>query len=392
MNYDFHNPDSLTPEQVGEGYRLLLKSEFGRQEELHQEIETWLQLRKDWYKSKIGYLGNSEFRTYRVPLSTWPLPEEDHHRELKEAHAAGKTLQWKFKGEETWMTKTANFADYPDNCDYRIKPEEPWTEWHGGECPLKDDEVEEWEYKISCGAGEKFRRKPSTMRWRHIGSGGDIIAYRVLKWKEKPQITGQTGPADMPNKCGPSAADFEPAPLDNDRWESLLHKNSTLEKRVKELEVELTSVRPYADAYQRVAGRLGVKANLIKVIDEKDDQIVAAFKGIHELQSKITAAQERLAQLEWRPVSVMPTKEDADPFGNVQVCGITDNNLQSHGLHNIHYPFKDRDTHWRPAALPTILDPSREEFERFFQERGDGYMPKTQDALFDLWKAARRTK
>lgn len=123
MKHEFHNPDNLTPEQVGEGYRLLLKSEFGRQEEQHQEIETWLEHRKDWHKSKIGYLGTSKFCTYRVPLSTWPLPEEDPHRELKEAHAAGKTLQWKFKGAETWMTKTANFDDYPDNCDYRIKQE-----------------------------------------------------------------------------------------------------------------------------------------------------------------------------------------------------------------------------------------------------------------------------
>lgn len=339
MKHEFHNPDNLTPEQVGEGYRLLLKSEFGRQEEQHQEIETWLEPRKEWHKSKIGYLGNSKFCTYRVPLSTWPLPEEDPHRELKEAHAAGKTLQWKFKGAETWMTKTANFDDYPDNCDYRIKQEEPWTlgrsvngftlgegqqwrktrdpwawddlpptfrpfttldvitvgdqfhyhdetewltiaeggsdigekpstshkfrtrrplptpeipwiEWHGGECPLKDEEVEEWAYMARDGFTCSSPSAPScyTPYWEHNAGADDIITYRVLKWKEKPYAAPPVKSPEVHelqerfaepqltyHQWRGEPRDQESPPTDNDPWECLLRTNANLGREVSEL-------------------------------------------------------------------------------------------------------------------------------------------------------------
>lgn len=66
----------------------------------------------------------------------------------------------------------------------------PWIEWHGGECPLRDEEVEEWEYKFRQYPNEvteiarKASSTPNEMVWRHDGSPGDITAYRVLKWRE----------------------------------------------------------------------------------------------------------------------------------------------------------------------------------------------------------------
>lgn len=41
-------------------------------------------------------------------------------------------------------------------------------------------------------------------------------------------------------------------------------------------------------------------------------------------------------------------------------------------------------------SLP--IDTDREEFKKFIQERGDDYMPRTEDQLFEIWKAARRAK
>lgn len=67
----WHNPDNLTPEQVSEGYRLLLKNEIHDDRKLSLEIECWL-VDKIWDTS--GWTGGSSDLTYRVPLATWPIP------------------------------------------------------------------------------------------------------------------------------------------------------------------------------------------------------------------------------------------------------------------------------------------------------------------------------
>jgi hypothetical protein len=80
------------------------------------------------------------------------------------------------------------------------KPDDgsPWTEWHGGPCPLKDEEVEEWEYKMRDGETRKCGY-PFSRRWEHLICESDIIAYRVLKWRTpKPKV--QLGPEDV--RCG----------------------------------------------------------------------------------------------------------------------------------------------------------------------------------------------
>jgi hypothetical protein len=83
------------------------------------------------------------------------------------------------------------------------KPDEiPWIEWHGGPCPLKDEEVEEWEYKCRNGYWSGIDKgAPSCRDWKHGSQHRshhtDIIAYRVLKWREKkPKVP--LGPEDVP--------------------------------------------------------------------------------------------------------------------------------------------------------------------------------------------------
>lgn len=272
MKHDFHNPAGLTPEQVGEGYRLLLKSEVKLYLE-DNEMQYW----KGTSWSGKNCCGDNFNLTYRVPLSTWPLPEEPQ-----------------------------------------------WTPWNGGECPLKDDEVVKLEVEFRNGHIET-EDLPSPYSWSHTGYGGDIIAYRVLEWAKKPEpetftTHGKTWfrhtPGDQmpceksavvtvlyapdephegegcPAHCfnwkntngftpiigwryddetlksndshpkAPSQAEqktfhkqakqADPAPTDNDTWNGLLHTNATLGREVSRLRAEVDSLKAKLNAAREV--------------------------------------------------------------------------------------------------------------------------------------------
>ena len=66
--------------------------------------------------------------------------------------------------------------------------ENPWIEHNGGDCPLNDDEVEEWEYKMKLVEHIEHIKDPSgapsEYNWGLNGDG--IFAYRVMKWKTDP--------------------------------------------------------------------------------------------------------------------------------------------------------------------------------------------------------------
>lgn len=69
----WHNPHNLTPEQVGEGYRLLLVSEL-KNRALHETIHAWRE--GGWDVS--GWSGTSDDITYRVSSLTpfhWDAPK-----------------------------------------------------------------------------------------------------------------------------------------------------------------------------------------------------------------------------------------------------------------------------------------------------------------------------
>jgi hypothetical protein len=72
-----HNPDNLTPEQVGEGFRLLAREEIWERPSACQEIECYGDICKEW--DATGWRGASTIFTYRVPAD-WPL---DINPELK---------------------------------------------------------------------------------------------------------------------------------------------------------------------------------------------------------------------------------------------------------------------------------------------------------------------
>jgi hypothetical protein len=126
--------------------------------------------------------------------------QPDPYAKYRQALQEGKTVQvLTMKGEWMDWRGDEDFSPrHPKNL--RIKPDEtPWIEWRGGHCPLKDEEVEEWEYKLRGGAIYTYRQ-PESLRWTHrqpTPNLDDIISYRVLKWR-KQEPKKQLGPEDVP--------------------------------------------------------------------------------------------------------------------------------------------------------------------------------------------------
>lgn len=305
MTHEFHNPDNLTPEQIGEGYRLLLKSEIKPRPE-NREINAWLGRFRRWTDHNDSMcVGSSQDLTYRVPLSTWPLPGSKWQAE-REALSRGECVE-------------AQLAS--DWAPARLGP------------------------SVSLPPIETFSAAMES-------------------------VTKQESP-----------------PTDNDSWECLLRTNAQLGKKVVELEKDSDFWKSrYEDAINATSFIQEEKESLGLLVGQVTvtDGILALRRQRNELQSKLTAAQARLEQLEWRPVSVKPTKEDADIHGHVLICRKDGDT----GFGSIYVAWTPEVTHWRPAALPTIPDQSRVEFEKWWKSNGvSGFL---EEAAFDLWNAARK--
>ena len=99
----------------------------------------------------------------------------------------------------------------------------PWIEWHGGECPLDDYEVVEWEVRWSDGDIKtyqcEFHRPSRCCQWQK-GLGLHFAAYRVLKWREG---------------CGPDAVDWKAKYEDAIKEVDLL-KKTPLKQKCQQLE------------------------------------------------------------------------------------------------------------------------------------------------------------
>lgn len=122
-----HNPDNLTVEQVGLGYRLARIDEKTNENEALQEF--WN--KGEWmtsgrvYSDTFGEAPNHRI-TYRLPLTVpWPEVKADPYAELKAAKKAGKAIEAQMPNGEWFDYK----PDEPQwnlqpEC-YRIKPEPP---------------------------------------------------------------------------------------------------------------------------------------------------------------------------------------------------------------------------------------------------------------------------
>ena len=128
-NRPLHNPDNLTAEAVGVGYRLLTEDEF--QKDAHLQHQEWWSISvrpKSWITGEPGRSRTPKLNfgtTYRLPLSVpWPEPA-DPYAELKAAHAAGKVIQFKPKiGNLPWIDDP--YPEWKEHMEYREKPDAPF--------------------------------------------------------------------------------------------------------------------------------------------------------------------------------------------------------------------------------------------------------------------------
>lgn len=379
--HKFHNRHNLTPEQVGDGYRLLLESEIMNRP-ISKDIHCWDDHQNKW--DTMGWGGYGSGQTYRVPLATWPLPEE---------YACPPV-----KGPEV------------EELQSRFDPEIPWTEWHGGECPLKDEEVEEWEYEVENGYKPISIKasKPSAYSdsWKRRTDGWGIIAYRVLKWKNKPAQ--------------------EPPPTDNDAWECLLRTNADLGREVSELRRKVSSLTLQLEDANRLkqSALEGVKmwsdrSNQNADDIEKREKVIESLTD--QLQGVITACHLRGYDVgdslgEWIEKQFDVTKRMEDYWKSrfttaVKVLSFLHNEREELGLtvgqdiiedgvpalRNQRDQLKSKlqatetrlaQLEWVPFCLPASIDTDRVEFKKWWTTSGFEQITNAETA-FQAWKAAR---
>jgi uncharacterized protein YodC (DUF2158 family) len=123
----------------------------------------------------------------------------------------------------------AFLATLPKPAEASAEPEQakpaddgpPWIPHDGGPCPLKDEEVEEWEYRLRNDGVMKTKDLPIRLAiyWQHDNHPHDIIAYRVIKWKpgHGPQAASK---ADEPVQAEAKAQPWTPRPGDVVRLKS----------------------------------------------------------------------------------------------------------------------------------------------------------------------------
>ncbi len=156
-----HNPDNLTAEQVGAGYRLALKGEKQPVGYQYWNSPNWHNGQAD---GKLVDTCNKD-TSIRIPLSTpWPEVEKpDPYAELKAAHKAGKVIQVKDGNDWVDQLMGYNWAWPPQY--YRIKPEPVFTftlptpppdmQWHRIDGWEKGDLPQGWRPLVK---GEEYQR------------------------------------------------------------------------------------------------------------------------------------------------------------------------------------------------------------------------------------------
>lgn len=203
-----HNPDNLTAEQVGVGYRLLTTEEIKAMQSGKKEY--WSRVTPGW--SGVAYPTQfSRNDTYRLPLSVpWPEPA-DPYAELKEAHVMGRVIQYRSLNCPEWQDQRSiswNPPDAPYKPEYRIKPTEsakpeptfqlppppPGMQWHRtdgwkegdlpqGWRPLVEREKRELEDEWTYNDGNPWRSV------RNFGPAGAVVVATSAKHRTRRPLT-----------------------------------------------------------------------------------------------------------------------------------------------------------------------------------------------------------
>lgn len=218
-----HNPDHLTAEQVGAGYRLTLK---GEPTNLHTEQqEYWVgdkwEASGEVFSDTFDEAQNARC-TYRLPLSVpWPPAPPappDPYAELKAAQAAGKVIQFNPGDSLGWRDHPCDFTVGPEY--YRIKPEEPFQlpqpppgmRWHREDGWKADDLPSGYRPLVAgekVGEGDEVRHLFGS--WAVSGNVDNEPAYRLKYRTTRPLTFNHAGKTWTWHKPG------DPMPCDGER-------------------------------------------------------------------------------------------------------------------------------------------------------------------------------
>lgn len=154
----------------------------------------------------------------------------------------------------------------------------PWIEWNGGECPLKDEDVLEWECSWPDGERTKYGCKPSdTTGWDHI------TRYRVTKWREgQPATVDLTEALAIANKSADEQMRFK---------REAEARAEKAEARIKDLEEKN---KRQADELKDISHRLGVYDNNTTTTKRAATE---KCNEIHRLNAVLQKTEAKLADL-----------------------------------------------------------------------------------------------
>lgn len=208
MKHEFHNPANLTPEQVGEGYRLLLKSEITERE---KRPEIHICNGSSWLQDEVGFYGNLRQFTYRVPLATWPLPEPEKPttNDPQDEFAPTDNDSWNSLlatnaklGKEVAELKRSRdkVSDYQDELEAKLKAAEsrlaelewvPFTERRPTQEDADyDDCVTITDGKICLCQHWNEDRHPTATHWRPFGfKRADLFEEWFKDFGLSPQVS-----------------------------------------------------------------------------------------------------------------------------------------------------------------------------------------------------------
>lgn len=153
--------------------------------------------------------------------------------------------------------------------------------------------------------------------------------------------------------------------------------------RIKELEAEVEKIRRTNVNFTTAIESLSKELDFMATSRNK------YRLDAEELQTKLAAAEKRVAELEWRQVSVKPTREDADASG--YVVAIIEGHYSMEQWDDVGRPFN----YWRPAALPKQTTPeekSRAEFEAWWWKENEPSPDSSKAEAWKGWQAARKER
>lgn len=399
-----HNPDNLTPEQVGEGYRLLATMELdGRFANGYQGAEFWTGAKLPWLPTQLA---RTDRCSYRVPITTpWPeVPAEvkpEKWAAEKKAHAEGKRIEVQsppFVGTENWQA-----IDRPmwlDGWNYRVAPgrdtldpKAPLSHEHllqlcGGQKPHR------WDWTAEMLA-DKFQTLRPLLQGERAMPGDEWTSpHHRMEWQRQHEAAklGAVFYAHIwhrtcrPLPAAPAVADAQPDVMSAAlMYQGEKQRAEKAQQRVKELEDQVEQLK-----------------------DSLDETSTAAHSQAFEagaLTAEVNSLEARIAALTPRPITVKPTEEDGGKSGNIVIFfkdgsmgDFAWNDSFDHGT----------ETHWLPGNLakfcPELVtqpeDKERAAFEAWslnghtstwdlVKDDEGGYVCPEAQVAWTAWQAAR---